>query len=151
MVDSPSTLSGGSGLGARLEALGRSLGAREVAHADGLAQARSLLDALRGEVAAGLARFHATAAEAGAPHLQVALSDVRIDEKHLRAVEFELSRGRHRAIVVGKSRGEITLVGPFRAGKDEGPCKSVPFGAPEKLDAAVGDFLEAFLEQAASP
>lgn len=143
--------SDGSSLAARLEALGRTLGAREVAHAGGMSEARSQIEVLRKEVAAGLARFHAAVAEAGAPHLQVALSEVRVDEKHLRAVEFELSRGRHRGIVVGKSRGEITFVGPFRAGKNEGPCKSVPFGAQPELEDALGDFLEAFLEEAASP
>ena len=45
------------------------------------------------------------------------------------AVEFELVRGRHCAIVTAKSRGEVTLVGPFHKGKNEGPCRSLPFDA----------------------
>ena len=50
-----------------------------------------------------------------------------------------------------KSRGEITLVGPFHAGKTEGPCKSFPYGADDELRAALGDFLEEFLTEAATP
>jgi hypothetical protein len=50
-----------------------------------------------------------------------------------------------------KSRGEVTLVGPFRDGKTEGPCKSFPFDAESELHDALGDFLEAFLEDAATP
>ncbi|MDX1648477.1 MAG: hypothetical protein R3263_01360, partial [Myxococcota bacterium] len=66
-------------------------------------------------------------------------------------VEFALSRGRMRAIVTLKSRGEVTLVGPFKAGGKEGPCRSFPFDAGEELDAALGGFLEAFLREAATP
>jgi len=66
-------------------------------------------------------------------------------------VEFELRRGRHRAIVTAKSRGEVTLVGPFRAGKVEGPCKSFPLEAQEELHLALGEFLEQFVEEAATP
>jgi hypothetical protein len=45
----------------------------------------------------------------------------------------------------------VTLVGPFRTGKPEGPCKTFPWDAREELDAALGDFLERFLEEAATP
>ena len=50
-----------------------------------------------------------------------------------------------------KSRGEVTLVGPFRQGKDEGPCKTFPLGATPEIEAALGDFLAAFLQEAAAP
>ena len=58
-----------------------------------------------------------------------------------------------------KSKGEVTLVGPFRAGKNEGPCQSFAFevggtsGAQDdgELESALGDFLERFLEEAAAP
>ena len=98
-----------------------------------------------------LDRFHRAAAGAGAPHLRVELSETRINDKHVRAVEFELSRGRYRAIVTAKSRGDVTLVGPFRTGKVEGPCASFAFDAGDELDAALGDFLARFLEEAATP
>jgi hypothetical protein len=135
----------------RLEQLGRSLGEREAPHQAGLREARACVDSLREEVAAALARFHAAAKAAGAPQLEVALSAVRPDDKHLRAVEFDLNRGRHRAIVTARSRGEVTLVGPFHAGKTEGPCLTFPLDAHEDLRKALGDFLERFLEAAATP
>ena len=138
-------------LAARLEELGRSLGQREAAHAADLEGAREQVERLHAEVSAALERFHAAASQAGAPHLRIDQSDVRIDHKHLRSVEFELSRGRHRAIVVAKSRGEVTLVGPFRTGKTEGPCQSFAFDAKDAIADALESFLADFIEEAASP
>ena len=135
----------------RLEELGRTLGAREAAHRDDLAQARACLEKLRSRVAAALDAFHRAAAAAGAPQLRVALGDIRVDDKHLRALEFDLTRGRHKAIVTARSRGEVTLVGPFRTGKTEGPCLSFPFEAEQEIDRALADFLVRFAEEAATP
>ncbi|MDH3213476.1 MAG: hypothetical protein OEM05_13415 [Myxococcales bacterium] len=140
-----------SDLGDRLEALGRALGAREAAHSAGLAEARACAETLRAQIAAALERFHGAVGEAGAPHLRVALSEIRPDDKHLRAVEFDLCRGRHRAIVTVKSRGEVTLVGPFRTGKNEGPCLTFPLAAGDELAEAIATFLERLLEEAATP
>jgi hypothetical protein len=137
-------------LSARLSSLGRELGEREASHREGLARARACVEALREDVAKALEEFHRAAA-AGAPHLRIELSPVRVDDKHLRSTEFELVRGRYRAIVTAKSRGDITLVGPFRSGKVEGPCKSFPIDAREEVQEALGSFLEAFLEEAATP
>ncbi len=141
----------GADLGSRLEDLGKSLGDREASHREGLEAARACAEKLRARVADALDRFHAAAAGAGAPHLRLELSDIRIDDKHLRSVEFELARGRHRAIVTAKSRGEVTLVGPFRQGKQEGPCKSFPMESERELCDALGDFLCRFVEDAATP
>jgi hypothetical protein len=138
-------------LGERLAEIGQRLGEREAAHAPGLTMARRQAEGLRAEVARALERFHAAAAAAGAPHLRVALGDVRVDDKHLRAVEFDLLRGRHKAIVTAKSRGEVTLVGPFRIGKEEGPCLSFPFDARDEISRALAGFLERFLEEASTP
>ena len=138
-------------LQARLSALGRELGEREAEHEPELERARKCVEALRAEVAAALDGFHRAATAAGAPHLHVELSPVRIDDKHLRSVEFELTRGRYRAIVTAKSRGDVTFVGPFRSGKTEGPCKSFPIDARDEVSAALATFLESFLEEAATP
>lgn len=138
-------------LSTRLAALGRTLGAREAAHRAELDAARSCAEKVREDVAKALEHFHAAVVEAGAPHLRVALSEIRLDDKHLRAVEFDLVRGRHKAIVVAKSRGELTLVGPFRVGKPEGPCRSFPFDARPEIEQALATFLESFLEEAATP
>ena len=138
-------------LATRLEDLGRALGAREAAHSRDLAEARRHAELLRTRVAEALERFHAAATCAGAPDLRIDLSEVRTDDKHLRAVEFDLTRGRHKAVVTAKSSGEVTLVGQFRTGKTEGPCQSFSFDAVAEINAALGDFLETFLEQAATP
>jgi len=50
-----------------------------------------------------------------------------------------------------KCRGEVTLVGPFRLGKAEGPCRSFPIDADAEIERALGDFLCAFVEEATSP
>jgi len=135
----------------RLEALGRELGEREAAFRDDLARARSVADKLRDRIEEGLGRFQRAAAGAGAPHLYAAVSETRVDDKHVRAVQFDVSRGRHRAIVTVKARGDVTLVGPFHAGKAEGPCRTFPIESEAEIDAALGSFLESFLEQAATP
>lgn len=135
----------------RLAQLGRTLGEREAAHRAALDAARDCAVEIRERVASALEHFHAAAAEAGAPHLRIDVSDIRADDKHLRAVEFDLQRGRYKAIVTAKSRGEVTLVGPFRLGKVEGPCLSFPFDATAELGAALEDFLARFLEEAATP
>jgi hypothetical protein len=138
-------------LAERLEALGREIGAREAPHREDLARARAVADKLRDHVAAALGRFHRAAAAAGAPQLEVTVSDTRPDDKHLRAVQFDLSRGRHRAIVTVKARGEVTFVGPFRAGRDEGPCRTFPIDSESEIGGALASFLERFLEEAATP
>jgi len=135
-------------LGDRFERLGRALRDRELEHADRLAEARSCAERVHAAVAKALAEFNTAA---GLPQLAVELGEIRADDKHVRAVEFDMVRGRHRAIVTAKSRGELTLVGPFHRGKTEGPCRSFPFDAGSELQAAVADFVEEFLEAAANP
>jgi hypothetical protein len=138
-------------LRSRLSGFGRKLAEREAGESEALADARRNAAALRALVAEGLAGFNAAVAAGGAPQLEVALSEPRADDKHLRSVQFDLRRGRFTAIVTVKSRGEVTLVGPFHVGKTEGPCLSFPFGAEAELEKALGDFLERFLEEAATP
>lgn len=144
-------MSQATSLGARLEALGRALGAREAEHREALERAWACAERLHGAVAEAVERFHSGATEVGAPHIRVDLSDLRIDDKHVRAVEFDLVRGRHKAVVVVKARGEVTLVGPFQLGKTEGPCRSFPFEAKDEIREALGSFLEHFAEAAVSP
>lgn len=140
-----------SDLRTRMEEIGRRLGEREAPHASAMAEARGVAGKLHARLAEALQAFHAAAAGAGAGHLAVDLSEPRLDDKHVRSVELELSRGRHRGIVVVKSRGDVTLVGPFRTGKDEGPCRTLAWDAEAEIDAALGEFLEQFLEAAATP
>lgn len=135
----------------RLEELGRHVGTEEATHRAALEEAHRRADALRTVVAEALDAFHAAAAASGAPHLRIELGPTRLDDKHIRAVEFEIRRGRHLGIVTVKSRGEITLVGPFHAGKKEGPCLTFPFAAEREVLEGLGGFLERFLVEAVTP
>ncbi len=136
----------------RLARVGKTIGRRESAHGDALEAARKKAGELHAVVSDGLGSYREAVASAGASHLaDIQLSEPRLDDKHVRAVEFALERGRYRGIVTVKSKGEVTLVGPFQSGKAEGPCKSFPFDAEPELAAALGEFLEQFLEEAATP
>jgi hypothetical protein len=135
----------------RMRALGQELAAREAEHRAALDEARQRAARLRDEVAEALAGWREALDAMGAPQLAVVLGELRPDDKHVRAVEFDVTRGRHRALVTVKARGDVTLVGPFHAGKTEGPCKSFPFAAEDEMRNALGDFLERFLGEAATP
>ena len=134
----------------RMAAIARAVTEREAKYADDRARAQAKAAALHGQVSAAVSRFNDVVSQA-VPDLRVEVSPPRIDDKHLHATQFDLERGRHRAIVTIKSKGEVTLVGPFRAGKNEGPCRSFPFDAEAELEDALGDFLERFLEEAVAP
>jgi hypothetical protein len=134
-----------------MRALARELAERESPHAAGLARAHAAAEALRARAAEALAAFHDAARAAGAPQLEVALGEVRGDDKHLRAVQFDLCRGRHAALVTVKSRGEVSLVGPFQQGKAEGPCQRFALEAEAEIETALGEFLARFLIEAATP
>ena len=135
----------------RLSAAGGLLGAREATHRAALEDAQKRCEALRALVIDGIETFHTAAADAGAPHLRIEVTPVRLDDKHVRAIAFEVRRGRHAGVVTVKSRGEVTLVGPFRSGKTEGPCRTFPWDARDDIDQSLGDFLLRFLEEAATP
>ena len=66
-------------------------------------------------------------------------------------MQFDLARGRHRVIVTVKIVGEVTIVGPFKAGKPEGPCKSIALADDEAIDTALSLVLSDFLEAAFAP
>jgi hypothetical protein len=136
-------------LAERLASVGRDLAAREAAHTDALTAARTKAEELHAQAAAAIDAYHG--AIENAPQLTVRLGDPKIDDKHLHAFEFDVRRGRHRAIVVVKSRGDVTMVGPFRMGKTEGPCRSIAFAETDELDRGLGELFEAFLHEAASP
>ena len=67
------------------------------------------------------------------------------------AMEFDVTRGRYRTVSTVNSRGEVTLVGPFRRGGDEGPCRTFPIDADGEIEVALGEVLERFLEEATTP
>jgi len=134
----------------RIETIAHEVAKREATHREAIAQAHGKAEELHSRVEPAINRFNEILA-GSAPHVRVELSPPRIDDKHLHSVEFDLARGRHRAVITVKSKGEVTLVGPFRAGKQEGPCLSFPVDADEEIEDALGDFLERFLQEAAAP
>ena len=138
-------------LRSRLSTAGSLLGAREAAHRSALEEAQKRCEALRLLVTGSVDAFHTAVAAAGAPHLRIEVTPVRLDDKHVRAIAFEVRRGRHAGVVTVKSRGEVTLVGPFRSGKTEGPCRTFPWDAHDEIDRSLGDFLLRFLEEAVTP
>lgn len=123
---------------------------REGGHRDALADARIKADAVHAQVVDAIEYFNALVGES-VPQLKIEVTPPRIDDKHLHAIEFDLERGRHRGVITVKTKREVTLVGPFRSGKPEGPCRSFPFDADEDLENALGDFLRRFLEAASAP
>ncbi|MCH7600512.1 MAG: hypothetical protein IH973_12210 [Myxococcales bacterium] len=135
----------------QLEEIGKRLGARESGLLEQLGRVQKRAGELHERVREGIEGFHRGSREAGAPHLAVELSDPRIDDKHLHSVQFDLVRGRHRVIVTVKIAGEVTIVGPFKTGKPEGPCKSIPLDDEEAIDEALSLVLSDFLEAAFAP
>ncbi len=139
--------------------VGRTLGEREAPHREGLEAARATANALHARVSAALEHYHAAIQTAGSPHLRVEIGDPRLDHKHVRSYEFVLKRGRHRGLFILKSKGQLTLVGPFREGKTEGPCQRIqlPYSGSsaaasnDEVDAAIIEFVSKFLEEAATP
>ncbi len=134
-----------------LGALGSEIGAREAEHAAALGRAFSEARRLHALLADAVEAFHVALEAAGSAEIRITLGEPRLDEKHVRAVQFELLRGRTVALIVVKSRGDVTLVGPFQSGKTEGPCQSVPFAEPAAVEAALADFVARFIEQATAP
>lgn len=141
----------GESLRERMAAAGRAIGARESQHSAALDVARRDCAVWHERVRAAIDAFHAEASASGAPHLRLEVGEPRLDEKHVRAMEFEIRRGRHVGLVIVKAKGELTLVGPFRTGKTEGPCRSLPRDADADIAAALGEFLERFVEEATTP
>ncbi len=137
-------------LGDRMAELGQTLGAREAEHVALLDVAREKAEGLRAVVCEAFDRFHGAAEKAGAGHLRIDVGPTQLDEKHVRAIEFDVTRGRHRALVTVKSRGEVTLVGPFRRGGNEGPCRTFPIDADAEIEEALEEILAQFLEEATS-
>jgi hypothetical protein len=134
----------------RIGAIADSVAKREATHSESIARAREKAEELHDRVDSAINLFNQAVAKR-VPYLRIEVTSPRVDDKHLHAVEFDLERGRHRAVITVKSKGEVTLVGPFRAGKKEGPCRSFPVDADEDIADALADFLDRFLEEAASP
>jgi len=136
----------------RIARLAGALAGREAGRVEARRAARELADRLHGEAERALEVFRRVTREQGAPHLDlIRLGPVEPDAKSVRAFEFRIRRGRHVAIVVTKDRGEVLMVGPFRRGETEGPCRPVRSDGGEgslpdpsaALEALLADLIEA--------
>jgi len=105
--------------------------ADELAERDpGLAvRLRDARDAARVLRDAAFEAYRRRASEIGAAYLgNIEVSGVEPDEKHIDAVQFRVTRGRFEVICVAIARaeGKMRVVGPFKRGKEEGPCAEAP-------------------------
>ncbi len=135
---------------ARFEQLAATLADRDRDVSESLGSVRPALEALRGQALGDIEAFVRVAREHGGAHLtDVAVGPVEWDEKHVDCLQFKVARGRWELTCVGKSRGVVTLVGPYRRGKPEKPCAEFPLPGRE-ADAALEDRLLSLLREASA-
>jgi hypothetical protein len=135
---------------ARFEQLAATLADRDRDVSKSLGSVRPALEALRGRAALGIAAFVRVAEKSGAAHLtDVAVGPVESDEKHVDCLQFRVARGRWELTCVGKARGVVTLVGPYRRGAPEKPCAEFALPGSE-ADAALEDRLLELLREASA-
>jgi len=95
--------------------------------------------------------FRERAAEIGAPYLgNLEVSPVEPDEKHVDCVQFRITRGRVEllCVAIAQGPGKVRLVGPFKRGKEEGPCQDAPLRGPAVVKA-LEDGIEQLMREAA--
>jgi hypothetical protein len=134
----------------RFEQLAATLADRDRHLPEALVGVQEALGGLRERAREAVDAFVRTAAQRGSPHLtDVVVGPVEPDEKHVDCLQFKVRRGRWELTCVGKSRGVVVLVGPYRRGKPEQPCAehSLPGAA---ADAALDDRLLALLREASA-
>ncbi|HTO53972.1 MAG TPA: hypothetical protein VMR50_11345 [Myxococcota bacterium] len=116
-----------------------------------LRRAEAAALALRDRVSEAVETFRKRAAELGASQLcDVAVTPVELDEKHVDAMSFRVTRGRWQllCVAVASGPGKFRVVGPFQRGKTEGPCGNAGLAGPE-LESLVEERLAALLREAA--
>lgn len=96
------------------------------------------------DLAVGLVdRFARIVREEGAPHLDlIHVGEVEPDDKSVRAFQVRLERGRFRALIVSKDRGEVMLVGPFKASGAQEPCQAIRLDEADLTGTAADDAVE---------
>jgi len=112
--------------------------------------AREAARVLRDAAFEAVEAFRQRAAELGAGYLgNIEVSGVEPDEKHVDAVQFRITRGRLEVICVAVARGEgkMRVVGPFKRGKEEGPCAEAPLRGAE-IETLLEERLAALVREA---
>ncbi len=105
---------------------------------------------LRALAAEAVEAFRRRAGALGADHLtDLSVSELLPDEKHVDCLQFVLTRGRWRLICVAIAEAppRVRVVGPFKQGKEEGPCSDFPLDSPV-AEAALEERAIALIRQA---
>jgi hypothetical protein len=134
----------------RFRKLADELAERDPGLAVRLRHARDAARVLRDSAFSAVEAFRQRASEIGAPYLgNIEVSIVEPDEKHIDAVQFRITRGRFEVICVAIARGEgkMRVVGPFKRGKEEGPCAEVPLRGSE-VENLLEERLAALVREA---
>jgi hypothetical protein len=138
---------------ARFEALAEDLARQHGDLPRWLADARGAAEELRSQAQACIESFVSRARALGAEQLvDVTVSPVRPDQKHVDCVQFSVERGRSvlLCVAIGNAEGgKMRLVGPFKQGKTEGPCGDYPLRGAE-LERGFEVRLLDLLRQASS-
>ncbi|MEE8558248.1 MAG: hypothetical protein V3T14_10225 [Myxococcota bacterium] len=103
---------------------------------------------LRSVAAAAVEAFAETARSRGTPHLaDLVVDPVEPDEKHVDCLQVRVRRGRWEGLLLAKSKGKVTLVGPFRRGDPEKPCRDFALTGAE-VEMGVEDLVEELIRRA---
>lgn len=110
----------------RIESLARELAARETRRITARRAAEERIHHLHDAAVAAVSSFDRIVGEEGASHLGLLrVGPVKPDDRSVRAFQFTIRRGRHRTIVITKDREDMVLVGPFKVGHLEAPCRTL--------------------------
>ena len=115
-----------------------------------LRDARDAARVLRDAAFEAVEAYRRRASEIGAAYLgNIEVSGVEPDEKHIDAVQFRVTRGRFEVICVAIARaeGKMRVVGPFKRGKEEGPCAEAPLRGSE-VENLLEERLAALVREA---
>lgn len=125
----------------RIEQLAEALARRDRDLGPRIARVAEELGALQARAEQSVAAFRHTVARRGAGHLaHVQVDAIVPDEKHVDCMQFKVRRGRWEIACVGRPRGTLLLVGPYRTGKPERPCQEHPLPS-DGAEAALDDLL----------
>jgi hypothetical protein len=134
----------------RFRKLADELAERDPGLAARLRQAREAARVLRDAAFEAVEAFRQRASELGAGYLgNIEVSGVDPDEKHVDAVQFRVTRGRFEVLCIAIARGEgkMRVVGPFKRGKEEGPCAEAPLRGSE-IETLLEERLAALVREA---
>jgi len=135
---------------ARFRKLAEDLASRDPGLAERIGVVDDAARLLRDQAFHAVEAFRERARELGAPYLgNLEVSAVEPDEKHVDSVQFRVSRGRFEllCIAIAQDSGKVRLVGPFKRGKQEGPCHEAPLRG-DVVEKALEDRIEQLLREA---